>query len=138
LDGPENNLAATLSAELSDADGNPIHVQSAAVLDLVKKKAALQTFKADWRAQTVALQAPAHFDFAQGLAVDRFIASVGGGEIDVAGRLSPKLALTARARNIDLKTLHAFMPDVAVAGMLSADAELGGTPQAPTGTFDIQ
>ena len=138
LDGPENNLAATLTAELSDADGNPIHVQTGAVLDLLKKKAALQTLKADWRAQTMALEAPAHFDIAQGLAVDRFAASVGGGEIAVSGRVAPKLALSVRAKNIDLKTLHAFMPDVAVAGTLSADADLGGTPQAPTGTFDVQ
>jgi len=138
LDGPENNLAATLTSELSDADGNPIHVQANAVLDLVKKKAALQTFKAGWRAQTIALEAPAHFDFAQGLAVDRFAAHVGGGEIAVSGRIAPKLALSVRVKNIDLKTLHTVVPDVPVAGTLSADADLGGTPEAPTGTFDVQ
>ena len=138
LDGPENNLAATLTAELSDADGNPIHVQANAVLDLAKKKAALQTFKAGWRAQTIALETPAHFDFAQGLAVDRFAAHVGGGEIAVSGRMAPKLALSVKVKNIDLKTLHTVVPDVPVAGMLSADVELGGTPEAPTGTFDLQ
>ena len=138
LDGPENNLAATLTAELSDADGNPIPVQTSAVLDLVKKNVSLQTFKADWRSQTMALQAPAHFDFAQGLAVDRFAAKVGGGEVAVSGRMAPKLALSLKAQNIELSTLHSFMPDVAVAGTLSADAELGGTPEAPTGTFDLQ
>ena len=136
--GPTDKLAVTLKSELRDRDGNPIHAQTSAIVDLLKRRVALQKLQADWREQTIALRSPANLDFAQGFAVDRIAASVGGGEIDIAGRISPKLALSVKARNITLKALHAFMPDVSADGTLTADSQLGGTLDAPTGTFSLQ
>jgi translocation and assembly module TamB len=138
LEGPEDRLGAMLRSDLHDADGNPVHATASAAVDVPKRRLVLQTFEAHWREQAVTLRMPATFDLAGGVAVDRIAATIGGGEIDIAGRAAPRLSLAAEVRGIQVAALHPFAPGISAEGTLSGAVHLTGTPDAPTGTFDIE
>ena len=77
-------------------------------------------------------------DFAKGVSVDRLVASVAGGELQLAGRLTPALAANASVHGVDAGVLKVFVPDIAIAGTLSATADLRGTLAAPQGPITLQ
>jgi translocation and assembly module TamB len=133
LNGPLDRIAIALTSELADAQ-----VAGNAVLDMPKQRLGVQQLRADWRQQRLVLRAPANLDFAQGVSVDRLSAQLAGGELQVSGRFTPKLAATVSARGIDAQIVQVFAPHLAAAGTLSADATLSGTLDAPHGTFALQ
>lgn len=137
LDGALDALAVSLNADLKDGDGNPAHVTAAALADVPKAQLRLNQLAADWHEQSVALTQPATFDLAGGVAVDRLALKTAGGSVVVSGKLTPQLALTASAENIQLAALRSFAPRLGGEGALSASADLGGTLAAPTGTVRV-
>lgn len=138
IDGPTSKLAVALTSDLQDASDNPVHLAADAVLDLPKSRATIQRFDARWREQTLTLRAPAAVDFAHGLSVDRFSATIAGGTLDLSGAVMPKLALKLSAQAIDVSALKAFLPQIDADGRLSATAQLSGTLDAPRGTVTLQ
>ena len=98
----------------------------------------LNQFSADWRDQTATLSAPATFDLTGGVAIDRLALKAAGGSIVISGRVSPKLALTASAENIQASAFKTFAPQLGAEGVLSADANLTGTIAAPFGTVTLR
>ena len=138
LDGPLDKLAVVLKSDLSDGAGNPAHVAASAVLDMPKQRVALEKISADWRKLPIVLKAPATIDFAGGVAVDRLALAVGGGDVQLSGRLTPKLAASLSAQGIRAETLEAFAPQLSVEGTLSATAKLSGTLEAPQGAITLQ
>jgi translocation and assembly module TamB len=138
LDGPLDRMDMTLTSTLKDATGAAWKAKAAARLNLAKHQVTLNALDGEGRGVVLKLGAPATVDFAAGLAVDHLTLQTGKGRAEIAGRILPRLALTASARNIALADFHAFLPPVGAQGTVSGHAELGGTIAAPTGTVTIQ
>ncbi len=137
LDGPLDKLAVSLTGDLKDMQGEPAHVVAAALADIPKTQVRLNELAIGWRGESIALAQPANFDLAGGVAVDRLVLKALGGGIIVEGRVSPKLALTASAENIQLTSFRSFAPQLGAEGTLSASAHLTGTIAAPFGTVAL-
>jgi translocation and assembly module TamB len=135
LDGPLTALAATLTSDLKDADAEPAHLSAKAQTG--KSQIRLDRLDATWRGQNVVLVQPAIFNLADGVAVDRLELKTAGGTLTVAGRVLPRLALSASALGIQLAALRAFLPQLAAEGSLDARADLTGTPAAPFGSLTV-
>ncbi|HWA29976.1 MAG TPA: translocation/assembly module TamB domain-containing protein, partial [Rhizomicrobium sp.] len=138
LNGPLDKLAIALTSDLQDPGGNPTKLAADAVVDIPRSRATLQRLSASWRGQDLALKAPAIVDFASGLSVENFDASVAGGELVLSGDISPKLTLTLSARSIPASALQTFVPQLQADGTFSANAKLKGTLDAPLGTITLQ
>ena len=138
LAGPLEGLKLRLSSAIQSATGAEVQLRSAANLDTQAKQATLFELEAGWKNETLRLLAPVRIAFADGLAVDRLRLGLREAELDVAGRISPTLNLTADLRNVttDLATL--FVPDLAATGTLHMETRLGGTLARPTGTIAIE
>ena len=133
LNGPLDSIAVSLSSTLDEA-----RLTGEATVHMLHKRAVVRSLSAEWRKQTLTLQQPMSVEFAKGLTVDRLLAHVAGGELQLVGRLTPVLAANASVRGVDAGVLRVFMPDIAVAGTLSATADLRGTLAAPQGSFMLQ
>ncbi len=129
-------LALKLSADLRQ-DATPAHVDAAATFDVPRRSLVLTEFETQTRGETLRLIDTAHFDFARGVAVDRLRLGAGAAVLDMAGRLTPRLAVTASLRNLTPALAKPFLPGLAARGTLSAEAKLGGTLAAPSGSIHI-
>ena len=73
------------------------------------------------------LLAPARVSFGDGVVVDRLRIGLQQAVLDLAGRVTPTLNLTASLRGVTPDLAKPFAPDVDAAGEISADAKLTGT-----------
>ncbi|HEX4269844.1 MAG TPA: translocation/assembly module TamB domain-containing protein [Rhizomicrobium sp.] len=137
LRGPLSGLAITLESGLAAPDKSPLKLHAAASLDLPHKQLTLSALTGDWHGVALALDAPAILHFADGLAVDHLSAHLGKGRITAAGRISPQLSLTASASGLTLADFQAFAPQLGAQGAISAEADLQGSPAAPTGHISL-
>jgi translocation and assembly module TamB len=137
LRGLLSQLGITLDSGLAAPDASPLKLHAAAVLDLPHKQITLSTLNGDWHSVTLTLDAPATLHFANGLAVDHLSAHLDNGQIVLAGRLSPQLSLAASAGGLTLADFRAFAPQFGAQGTISAQADLQGTPAAPTGHITL-
>jgi len=137
IDGPPRALALDLSATAHDRDGRPAQFAGTALLDIQGKHLALNRLDGKYQGETLHLLAPAQLDFASGLAVDHLRLGAGHATLDLAGRVTPTLALTAAADNVSADLVSVFVPDVLDAGIASGTAKLGGTLAAPEGAFAL-
>ncbi len=137
VNGPEDALGLRLSAGLTNLAGANATVTSSATLNLVAKAVQLAALQAEWKNQTVRLLAPARISFGDGVAVDRLRIGLQQAVLDLAGRVTPALNLTASLRGVTPDLAKPFAPGVDAAGEIGADAKLTGTPAAPTGTVRL-
>ncbi len=135
--GKLDALALRVTSALQ-VSGEPATFATQALLDLPQKKVTLQALTANYRSENLALSAPAHIDFGSAVAVDRLRLLLGAASVEVAGKISPTLDLTAAIRNVTPDLAKPFMPTLQAAGVLTADARLSGTTAAPRGTVRIQ
>ena len=135
--GPQEALAIRLNAALTNVAGAEATVASNAVLNVPGKLVALSALTADWKGEAVRLLAPARVSFADGVAVDRLRIGLQAAVLEVAGRATPRLDLTASLRGVTPDLAKPFAPSVDAAGEISADAKLTGTPAAPSGTVRL-
>ena len=137
VNGPEDALALRLAAGLKNLAGADADITTAAVVNATAKQVAVATLQAIWKGQTVRLLAPARVNFGGGVAVDRLRIGLQQATLDVAGRVSPTLDLTAALRNVTADLARPFAPDVAADGVITADARLTGTSARPEGTVKL-
>jgi translocation and assembly module TamB len=137
LDGPLDALALRLSAAIQNVGGGEVRLNSALSLDGLARQATVTEWQADWKSETVRLLAPVRIAFADGLALDRLRLGLRQAELEVAGRISPILALSGTLQRFPAELASLFAPDWAATGTLHAEARLGGTPARPTGTLDV-
>jgi translocation and assembly module TamB len=138
LDGPLDRLNISLASTMKDAAGAAWKAKVDARLNLPKSQVTLRALEGDGRGVTVKLGAPATVNFADGLEVDHLMLQSGKGRVEIAGRIMPRLALTASASAIALTDFRPFLPPIGPEGTLSGHAEFGGTIAAPTGTVTLQ
>jgi translocation and assembly module TamB len=142
VDGPMTALALKLDTTLRNLGGRDAVVAAAATLDTTTKALKLAALTAAWHDERLALDSPATLTYAPGIAVDRLrlTATAPGAApatIELAGKLRPALALTVAARNITPTLARPFAPMLDAEGTLRIDAQLAGSPAAPTGMVRI-
>ncbi len=135
--GPQDALALRLATTLHNVAGSDAQAQAQALLDLPAKTVTLRTLTANAKGEQLRLVAPAKLTFAPTVAVDRLRLALGDATVDVAGRLSPTLDLTAAVHNVTPALAKPFAPTLDAQGRIDLDARLAGTPAAPTGTVKL-
>lgn len=137
MDGPMDSLSLGLSARSPDLNGSAVQLSAAAQLNSGGGTLAVNTMEANWRQQTVRLLAPTKIAFADGLSVDRLRLGLRQAELEIAGRFTPQLALTAKLQT-PAELISQFAPDLAMIGTLHADAKLAGSLAQPTGLVQFE
>ncbi len=121
----------------------PASLAAAARLDVPAHQVTLSALTAGYKSEALRLRAPARVDFGAGTGVDGLHLAFGPpgvapATLDVAGRVSPALALTATLRGVTPDLARPFAPTLQASGVLTADARLTGTTAAPQGTLRLQ
>ena len=135
--GKLDSLALRASSALQ-VSGEPANFATQAVLDVSQTKVALQSLAADYKSENLRLLAPARVDFGSAIAVDRLRLALGSATLDVAGKITPALDLTASIRNVTPDLAKPFMPTLQASGLVTADAHITGTTAAPRGNLRLQ
>jgi translocation and assembly module TamB len=136
--GPPGGLVLSLDSHISDSSGAPARLTASALLDAPGHHLSLTALDGDLRGVTAHLAVPMRIDFARGLALDRLVLRLTGGEITAGGQLLPGLVFHAEAKNIALSAFRTFLPQAKLEGLLSAHATLTGTLAAPRGTIALE
>ncbi|HJS84896.1 MAG TPA: hypothetical protein VJ779_05505, partial [Acetobacteraceae bacterium] len=136
--GPADALALTLAADLTNLEGAPARITGKGTADAPARQLALSEFAAAWKGQTLRLLAPVRLGFAQGVAIDSLRLGVRKAVVAVNGRVGQTLDLTAQARDVPASLAALVSPSLDLSGTLNAEARLGGTASAPTGTIRVQ
>ncbi len=63
---------------------------------------------------------------------------VGGGAVTVGGTAGERLDLTVAIEALPVSIANVFAPDLGAGGTISGNAQVGGTPSAPTARFDLR
>ena len=134
--GPQSALALKLATQVR-TQGEPIQATASALLDVPGARVDISALQATARNETVRLLAPARVAYGGPVIVDRLRIGLRQAVLEVAGRVSPTLDLTASLRNVGADLAKLAAPDIAADGMLNAEARITGTPAAPTGTVKL-
>ena len=135
--GPQETLKLELSSELHHATQGEVPLDATATLDASGKQVAVAALHAQYKGQPVQLLAPVLVSFRDGVAVDRLRVGMQQAVLEVAGRISPTLDLTASLRNVTPAVARTFDVDLQAAGTLTMDARLSGTIDEPRGTVKV-
>ena len=135
--GPITALALTLAADAPSLSGAPARINTAATLDMTARRLTVASFTADWKQQPVRLLAPARVDFANGLAIDRLRVGLREAVLELQGRASPTLDLTANLQNLPASLASVAAPSLHASGTIAANARLTGTTARPQGTVRL-
>ena len=132
--GPGEALKLSLSSTLHHETEGDVPLAATATLDADAKRLSIATLQARYRGQPVQLLSPVHIGYGDGVAVDRLRLGMQQAVLEVAGRVSPTLDVTARLSNLTPAVAQTFAADLQADGTLSADARLTGTIAEPHGT----
>ncbi len=140
--GPEAALDVAATASLQHVAGGPATLDAALRLDLPHKQVSLARLIATAKGETVRLLAPARIAFGAETGVDRLRVSVAPpgvvpATLDVAGRIMPRLDLTATLANVTPALARPFAPTLDATGVIGAEARLTGTTSRPEGTVRL-
>ena len=135
--GPEDAVAFQLTADAQNLKGAPARLKATAVLYGPKRKVDLSVLEASWKGEKLRLLSPAEVVFAKGLSVNNLRLGLRQALLEVSGRFSPTLDLTAHVRNLSPDVAAAFVPDLNAEGKIRADARLTGTLARPSGTVQV-
>ncbi len=136
-DGLLDALVLKLSSDLRDVGDASARITSTATLNVPARQLSLSTLQALYKEQTAQLLAPARVSFGDGLSVDRLRVGAQQAVLEVAGRVSPALDVTASLRNVTPALVKTFMPDLQAEGTMSVEARLSGTTAQPRGTIRL-
>jgi len=137
--GSTDALALHLAADVSRSE-IAAQLRSDATLDVSRKRLGLTMLQAQSCGETAHLLAPAHIDFAgDGILVGHLQLGVRQATLDLAGRLSPQLALSLSVRDVPpgLGSPCLSIPLPLARGAFAADLKLSGTAEAPEGSFHV-
>ena len=142
--GPQTALGVALGGTFEHVAGAPASIDTALVLDLPGKHVQVTRLAATAKGESLRLLAPARIGFGAPMEVDHLRASLAaaGGTgapsiLDIAGRLSPRLDLTASLTNVTPALAKPFVPSLDATGVIAAQAHLTGTTARPDGTVSL-
>jgi translocation and assembly module TamB len=128
--GTMDALDVKLAAAMPALQGSPMRLSAAAAVEASRQTVRLQSLQAEWHQQTLRLLAPARFGFADGVTIDNLRVGLRQAVLEVSGRASPTLDLTATLRNLPADLVGAD-------GTIRADARVTGTPTRPVGKVSL-
>jgi translocation and assembly module TamB len=137
VDGPQEALKLKLSSSLHHETEGDVPLNATATLDANAKRLSIATLQAQYRGQPVLLLAPVRLSYGDGVAVDRLRVGMQQAVLEVSGRVSPTLDVTASLRNVTPAVAKTFDVDLQADGTLTADARLQGTIAEPRGTMKL-
>jgi len=137
-EGPMNALNVKLDADSPAIAGKPARINAGAVLNLDAKEVQLASLQASYHDEDLRLLNPAKVQFAQDLTIQQLKLGIQDATVEVDGELSPALDVKAAVHHVDPKLINAFVPNLLASGTADAQATLGGTAAAPTGTVHFQ
>ena len=135
--GKPEAVAVRLTADLTGAGGAPLRAAATGRLDTRGQTLTLASLQADWQAETLRLLAPTRVAFGNGVSLDRARFGWHDAVLDLSGRAAPALDMTASLRNLSAGLIQLVLPEMHLAGMLSADAKLTGRPDRPDGRLHL-
>jgi translocation and assembly module TamB len=135
--GPKEALKLKLSSSLHHETEGDVPLNATATLDADAKRLAIATLQAQYRGQNVRLLAPVRVSYGDGVAVDRLRVGMQQAVLEVSGRVSPTLDVTASLRNVTPAVAKTFDADLQADGTLTADARLEGPIAEPRGTVKL-
>ena len=135
--GKQAALTLGLEAALQGVAGSDLTAKGAAQLDVPDKRVSVSALEAVWKGETLRLLQPMRVAFGDGVSVDRARLGLRAAVLEVAGRVSPTLDVTASLRNVTADLARIVAPDIEAEGALQADAKLTGTPRRPSGTIRL-
>ncbi|MDD4915916.1 MAG: hypothetical protein PHW13_12865, partial [Methylococcales bacterium] len=131
--GAPDALNLHLSANLPNPADGDLQVGATALLNAKNHWLRLDSMQASRDRQSLRLLSPAKFDFDRGLGVDRLRLGLQQAELDIGGRFSPDLAISAELQPVSANLLNLFLPGPALTGTLHAQASLHGSLSQPQG-----
>lgn len=135
--GPIDALAMTVRADGPDVAGGPAQLTTAGTANLQDRTLALARMEASWKQQVLKLLAPAKFNFADGVAMDRLRLGFRQAELTVSGKAGSTIDLTGTLRNLPADIAAVADPSFAADGVIAADVRLTGTSARPEGTIKL-
>ena len=135
--GTMEALGITAAVDAPSAAGGPAKVVTGGTLNARDRTLLLARLEASWKQQVLKLLAPARFNFADGVAVDRVRLGFRQAELNVSGSAGSKLDLTASLRNLPADIAAIVNPAFAADGTITADVRLTGTSARPEGTVKL-
>jgi len=130
-------LAVTLRTTLAGFGDGPVSATAAGKIDLPGSAATLSALQATWHGETLGLLAPTRITYADGIRVSRTRVGLGPGVVEVAGRVSPTLDVTASVHALPIATLAPLFGPAPIEGTVQADATLTGDPARPSGRLHV-
>ena len=150
--GPIDALGVTVAADVPALAGGAVaggalaggavaggaaKLTTAGTLNAGDRTLSLVRMEASWKQQVLKLLAPAKFNFADGVAMDRLRLGFRQAELTVSGHAGSTLDLTATLRNLPADIGAIVNPAFAADGVIAADAHLTGTGARPEGTVKL-
>ncbi|MBK5965196.1 hypothetical protein CCR95_14135 [Thiocystis minor] len=135
--GSASNPALTLDTDLTTPAGR-IVLETSGRFDLPARRLTFQRLDARVRDESIRLLAPSVLDLRAGVAVDRLRLGLRKGSVEIAGRATPTLDLRAKIAALPLELLSLAIPEYPLTGVLSGEAQLAGSPDAPFGSLRFQ
>ena len=141
--GPQAALAVVLNGAFEHVAGSPARIDTALLFDLPEKHVTVTRLAATAKGEDLRLLGPARVGFGVPIEVDHLRASLtaaGGGSpatLDIAGQVSPRLALTASLANVTPALAKPFAPSLDATGVIALQAHLTGTTAKPDGTVTL-
>ncbi len=134
--GPLHALQLALAAQ-SVVLGKPAHVEAQGLLDLAKNNLKLTATTGMVRGVELKLLQPAAVDFAHGLSLADFRASLADAQLQAAGEITPQLQFNAQLTDATEGLIDALLPGYLASGKLSATVQLQGTVAHPLGELKV-
>ncbi len=138
LQGPLNAVVLHINAGSEGDITTQTQLDTTASLDVGRRGLRVSALQWQYRGQTAHLLAPVMLNFAQGLAVDRLRLGVGQGVLQMQGRLTPTLDLSASLSNVTPALLHPWLPGLDADGRLDGEAKLQGSLAQPDGELQLK
>ena len=140
--GPENAMLITALVGPASWSKSPLALDVSSVLNLPAKQVRIQRLSATAKEETLKLQAPVQVSFGDEVGVDRLRAilttpGASPATIDVAGRVKPKIAMTANIQHLTPALAHPFMPSLHAQGDIALSAVVNGMPGNLTGRAQL-
>lgn len=147
-EGARGDWTLDADARVPVPEGTGAHIAGAGRLDVGAGRLTLDRLTLGARDQRVQLLAPAAVDFAAGVTVEALrlglsarpdAGAAEAGELRLAGRISPPLALDARVADLSVAALKPWLPGLpaGLEGDIDAEASLAGSLRAPTGSVRV-
>ena len=134
--GPLHALQLSLAAQ-STILGKPAHVEATGLLDSAKSTLQLIATTGVVHGVDLKLLQPATVDFAHGLALAGFRASLADAQLRAAGEITPQLQLNAELTDASAGLIDAVLPGYLSSGKLLGSLQLQGTLAHPLGELKV-